>query len=162
MIFLNCELSKTRRNGNPKMGENHIFRRLRRFPMQKLVCLQLVKQHLLFQQKIHDQFQDTFVVSMTLPMVYPAQTECNMCWWMLPGPSVTIIMLERSKEGLWLYRGREYVPTRQCRRSPTLCDWWNSTRMAKQKGQILSHAWPWRATHWSQVITSMLHVIQWR
>ena len=42
MMFLNCELSKTRRNGNPKVGENHIFRRLRRFPTQKLASRTLV------------------------------------------------------------------------------------------------------------------------
>ena len=43
MIFLNCELSKTRRNGNPKVGENHIFRCLRRFPTWNSVCLQRAK-----------------------------------------------------------------------------------------------------------------------
>ena len=42
-MFLNCELSKTRRNGNPKVGENHIFLCLRRFPTQKSACLQRVK-----------------------------------------------------------------------------------------------------------------------
>ena len=39
-MFLNCELSKTRRNGNPKVGENHFLR----FPTQKLACLQHIRE----------------------------------------------------------------------------------------------------------------------
>ena len=68
MIFLNWELSITGRNGNPKV---------RRKPHVSNGW----EQCLLFHQKIHDRLQDAFDGSNVLPMVYSAQTECNMCWW---------------------------------------------------------------------------------
>ena len=44
------------------MGRKPYFRRLRRYPMQKLACFQRVKAMSLFHQKIHDQLEDTFDV----------------------------------------------------------------------------------------------------